>query len=148
LNKKITIVVISVIVIIAGLIFILDRMKYTNYDSAVSDMLSEGEQVNKIEILWTIRDDDNQGYVQKTVSITDENAIKRILEEPSNMKLKKHDRTPGTEYWLNVYTDSKVDGIVLGDGEVQIGDGFFKIIDDNILEKVITNENLEWKIKN
>jgi hypothetical protein len=143
LNKKLTIGVISVIVIIAGLIFILDRMNYTNYDEAVSDMLSERKKVNRIEILWTTRDD-KQGYVQKTASITDEKTIKRILEEPSDMKLKKHDRTPGTEYWLTFYTDSKVDGIVFGEGEIQIGDGFFKIVDDNILEKVIKNEDLEW----
>ncbi|MFS0864901.1 hypothetical protein [Fredinandcohnia sp. 179-A 10B2 NHS] len=146
MKRNITITVISLIVIVSGCIFILDRMKYTYYNEAVSEMLSEGEKVNKIEILWTKRDD-KKGYVQKTVSITDENTIKRIIEEPSNMKLKKHDITPGVEYWLTLYTDSKVDGIVFGDGEVQIGDGSFKIVDDNILEKVIKDEDLEWEIK-
>ena len=145
MNRKITFAVISVIIIIVGLISILDRMKYTNYDEAVSDMLSEGDQVNKIEILWTTRD--KQGYVKKTASITDENNIRRILEEPSDMKLKMNDRTPGTEYWLTFYTDSKVDGIVFGEGEVEIGNGLFKIIDENILEKVIMNEDLEWEMK-
>ncbi|KPB06378.1 hypothetical protein [Bacillus sp. CHD6a] len=147
MNRKITITVISLIVIVAGILFIQDRMKNTNYEEAVSNMLSEGEQVNKIEILWRTRDD-NQVYVQRTAIITDENTINRILEEPSDMKLKKQNRTPGTEYSLTFYTDSKVDGIVFGEGDIQIGDGFFKIADDNLLEKVIKNEELEWEIKN
>ncbi|OCA90659.1 hypothetical protein A8F94_01925 [Bacillus sp. FJAT-27225] len=147
MNRKLTIAVICGVVILAGIIFILDRMKYANYKEAVSDMLSDGEQVKKIEILWTIRDD-NQRYIQKTATITDGNIIRKILEVPSEMKLKKHDKTPGIEYWLTVYTDSKIDGIVFGDSDIQIGNSFFKVTDENLLEKVIKNEDLEWIMKN
>ncbi|WP_316572054.1 hypothetical protein [Neobacillus sp. YIM B06451] len=147
MKRKLTIAVVCGFVIIAaGLLFILDRAKYTNYKEAVSDMLSDGEQVNKIEILWTIRDD-NQGYIQKTATITNENTIRRILEEPSNMKLKKHDRTPGVEYMLTFYSDSKTHYIYFGEGDMEIGNSFFKVADENLLEKVIKNEDLEWITK-
>jgi hypothetical protein len=145
LKKRIAIVS-GVIVLILGAFLIYNQIKYTTYGEAVSGMLKEDEQVNQIEILWTTRDS-NQGYIRKRVTIKDEETINKILDQPSDMKLKVNNKTPGTEYWITFYTDTNVYGIVFGDGDAQIGDGFFNIVDENILEQVIKSEELNWKNK-
>ncbi|MGN7300333.1 hypothetical protein [Ferdinandcohnia sp. SAFN-114] len=145
--KKILIALPLLIVIVVAIFTFIQINNTTNYQEAISLMLDEDEKVTSIEIDWRVNNED-EGYVRKSATITDENAINRILEEPSEMKLKRKSKLlPGTEYNLFLTTNKGNKGIVFGDGNAQIGDEFYKITGDNLLKEVIENEDLEWKEK-
>ncbi|WP_053365509.1 hypothetical protein [Bacillus sp. FJAT-27245] len=140
------------LIIIAGLVFFWNQAKEKEKETTFGEAIStefEKNSINKIEIDRYIKDKKG-GLTQKKVTITNKDTILTLLEEPSSMKLKEIDATPGIDYALTVYTDNKVevDSIIFGDGLINIADSYFVITDaENKLEKVIKKLDLDWETK-
>lgn len=109
--KKRSTLIASVIIVIFGTLFIVDQMQYTTFQKLVSDQLNEESIVESISI--TINDVSESGGLPVRVArvkIEDEEIIKRILQDFSDMELKKDvdARYTGRDYSVRILTTNEV----------------------------------------
>lgn len=109
--KKRSTLIASVIIVIFGTLFIVDQMQYTTFQKLVSDQLNEESIVESISI--TINDVSESGGLPVRVArvkIEDEEIIKRILQDFSDMELKRDvdARYTGRDYSVRILTTNEV----------------------------------------
>ncbi|WP_100333579.1 hypothetical protein [Bacillus alkalisoli] len=139
MSKRVLFIVISVIVVaVVSSLFIIQGREIT-YREALEEFFPNGK-IDEIYILHLNPDE------HLHVKITDENEISRLVDELSNVKLKKisNGRLGLLNYYVTLTSNSESLQMVVTDvGYIQIRDKDYKIIGDNLLEKVISNLEME-----
>lgn len=144
MNKKL-LVLIGLFIVGIAIYILFNQMKYTTYEEVIADMVSEDEVVKKINI------ENTRGKVYDTsqkveFETQDNKIIETILDKPSDMKLKRHDKIPTWDYTITFYTDTnKRYEIILGKTDAQIGDAFYEFVSENELYQLILNNDWNWK---
>ncbi|MDC3425137.1 hypothetical protein NC797_11535 [Aquibacillus sp. 3ASR75-11] len=141
--KKRSIILVSIIVIGIGTwLFINDQMKYTTYGTVISDMVNQEEAITEISIESTRKDN--------MFRTNNKQIINKIVNEPSQMELKKQNKIPTVDYMITINTDTYKDYLImLGKNHIQIGTkGQYKIVKNNNLYQLIENADFDWKPEN
>ncbi|MDC3413200.1 hypothetical protein [Terrihalobacillus insolitus] len=141
--KKRSIILVAIIVIGIGTwLFINDQMKYTTYGTVISDMVNQEEAITGISIESTRKDN--------MFRTNNKQIINKIVNEPSQMELKKQNKIPTVDYMITINTDTYKDYLImLGKNHIQIGTkGQYKIVKNNNLYQLIENADFDWKPKN
>ena len=154
--KKRSTLIASVIIVIFGTLFIVDQMQYTTFQKLVSDQLNEESIVESISI--TINDVSESGGLPVRVArvkIEDEEIIKRILQDFSDMELKKDvdARYTGRDYSVRILTTNEVKENFLETSSIslELDDYYvneYEIVNKTVhlktIESLVENDEIDW----
>ncbi|MRG86078.1 hypothetical protein [Salinibacillus xinjiangensis] len=108
-KKKLTLFV-ALLIVIFGIYFIKDQLKYTTFQDLVSDKLDEQSIVESITITTQ---DLSEGLPkrEKSIEIEDEKKIDRILKDFKEVELKKEEDVHSVfrEYYIEILVTNEVD---------------------------------------
>ncbi|WP_102275075.1 hypothetical protein [Cytobacillus massiliigabonensis] len=141
---------IAVTVVVLGTILIFNQLKYTNFEKHFAKQLNEATIVPSITI-YTV---DHTGNRQAHVTIKNENFINSILEDLSDVKLKKDNNLSNTfrEYHLSILTTNEKEEITQTESfNLDLDSEYinnFKIISDSnhlkTIELLLDSEAIDW----
>ncbi|WP_078379975.1 hypothetical protein [Sutcliffiella halmapala] len=156
--KKRILVSIVIIVVAIGAVYVYDRAKYITFPELVETQLNSESTVRDITI--TINDNDLSGDglpVRKAhVTIEDEEIIKRILDDFSDLELKKNVNAQGTfkEYQLRllIINPSKENGLVTDSLYLYVDEHYvndFAIVGETdhlkTIKYLVESDEVEWE---
>jgi hypothetical protein len=147
-----------VVVLIAGIFFLDNLLKYTNFISLYADDITEESTVEEMTITFNHLEnkDDLEPEKMEQVKITDEETINDILRDLSTVKLKKDE---DAKYTVKTYEITMVVSNQVSDSQiisklvtVQVDDEYlnqYKIVNETkhlqTIEKLVSDPNIDWK---
>lgn len=117
---------------------------HTTYGDAIEKLINEGEQVVEIKLEWTTYNDE-EGYVTREFTVTDETMINNLLETPVDMELVSVRNSPGITYIMDIITDQDRYHLTFSEDDMRMAGRTFVILDENELINVIENMGLDWQ---
>lgn len=133
------IIILITIIIITGIgIFVFDQMKYTTYEEVISDIetINEADTFRKM-IITNPRTDET---LDDRFCTEDMKLIQKILEKPSDMKLKKHRQDFIYDYSIAIFTNKGTCFFHVDENNLDtcLGSGdTYKIIGENKLYQLV-----------
>ncbi|TKI59050.1 hypothetical protein E8L90_28675 [Brevibacillus antibioticus] len=142
MNKKRIILTVVLIIVIAGLFYAFDRMKYTSLNEKALNQITKNDEV-RIDIR---RESDSA-----RVSVTNKEMVDKILNELSVVELKKENFTEiDGDYRVRIYVNGveKLSMAVFVDKNyVMISkEGDYKIVNQNNFKKMFEDPSLKWVV--
>ncbi|MFD2762374.1 DUF4181 domain-containing protein [Lentibacillus juripiscarius] len=151
----------SVIGVLA-IFFISDLMKYTTFQEVVSDQLHEETEIRRISI--RVNELNNAGMaetIKKRATINDDETIDRILQDFSEMELKKDDGfLEERKYYISIVTKNKkaedyykTEDLVVyvGNHYISISEGRasrYRIVSETdhlqTIESLVKSDKIDW----
>ncbi|MCC3356039.1 DUF4181 domain-containing protein [Bacillus sp. REN16] len=127
-----------------AIFYVNDIITHTTFGEEINELL-EGEETNKITILWPKETENNTDIYLRT-TIDDKAIINTLITEPSDMDLIKSDYTNFNlhEMKITFFHDNKSSMIFLNEDYIEINGEHYEISGENRLYKMIVNKELEW----
>ncbi|MFD1780809.1 hypothetical protein ACFSFW_19330 [Fredinandcohnia salidurans] len=143
MNKKFIVSGIIFLVVIVGIFYITDRMKYTTFQEVILDEINQDE-IKNIDI-------SRKSGNEASVSLSDKDLVAEILKDFSDVKLKKVNENVVPNYTMFIYVDGYryAVGINKTENLIDIVDGkkagIYKIVSDTDYLETIENLDLDWE---